>query len=177
MNPPSIAEHHPADGPVPVLEPAGVPLTVWVRTVLVLIALGLVAVFGLAFWINPYDENGQRRTMETHRQLGLPACTFKVVTGVPCPSCGMTTSFALLVRGDLLGSLYANAAGTLLALCGLLFIPWCLVCVWSRRLWIVRSIEWTFMVLVVGFTLLTVVRWVVVVVLALRPGGTGGGGG
>ena len=51
--------------------------------------------------------------METHRQLGLPPCTFKEMTGLPCPSCGMTSSFALLVRGDVMNSLRANAVGTL----------------------------------------------------------------
>jgi hypothetical protein len=35
----------------------------------------------------------------THRQLGLPACEFLTRTGWPCPSCGLTTSFALAAQG------------------------------------------------------------------------------
>jgi len=90
-------------------------------------ALGIVLVFGIARWLNPY-ENGQPRRMETHVQLGLPPCNFRILTGVPCPSCGMTTSFALLVRGDLENSLRANAVGTLLALFCLAVVPWSLIC-------------------------------------------------
>ena len=30
----------------------------------------------------------------THTQLGLPPCGFLVMTGLPCPGCGMTTAFA-----------------------------------------------------------------------------------
>ena len=33
----------------------------------------------------------------THRQLGLPACGWQTNMGLPCPTCGMTTSF--LTRG------------------------------------------------------------------------------
>ena len=33
----------------------------------------------------------------------MPPCNFVLMTGKPCPSCGMTTSFALLVRGDIGG--------------------------------------------------------------------------
>ena len=36
--------------------------------------------------------------------------------GVPCPSCGMTTSFAWAMEGDLLASLIAQPMGMLLAL-------------------------------------------------------------
>ena len=50
--------------------------------------------------------------MATHTQLGMPPCNFVVMTGKPCPACGMTTSFALLVRGDVGASLRANWAGT-----------------------------------------------------------------
>jgi hypothetical protein len=35
----------------------------------------------------------------THEALRLPPCTFFARTGYPCPSCGMTTSFANMARG------------------------------------------------------------------------------
>lgn len=34
--------------------------------------------------------------MGTHRQLGLGGCAMLSTTGVPCPMCGMTTTFAHL---------------------------------------------------------------------------------
>jgi predicted Na+-dependent transporter len=75
-----------------------------------------VGVFAAAAYINPYDEDGTPRTMSTHTQLGLAPCNFVVLTGKPCPACGMTTSFALLVRGDVRASLSANWVGTLTAM-------------------------------------------------------------
>ena len=35
----------------------------------------------------------------THRQLGLGGCTLYSLTGVLCPTCGMTTTFALAIHG------------------------------------------------------------------------------
>lgn len=51
----------------------------------------------------------------THTDMGFPACNFLNTTGIPCPSCGMTTSFAWFVRGNLLASLYVQPAATVLA--------------------------------------------------------------
>jgi hypothetical protein len=138
----------------------------WVRGALLAVVAGLVAVFVTAVRLDPYGEKGAPRRMETHRQLGLPPCTFYDKSGVPCPSCGMTTSFALLVRGDLANSLRANAVGTLLATFCLAVVPWGLASVWCRRPLGVRSVERALMVVV--FTLLTLMllRWGVV--LALR---------
>lgn len=34
----------------------------------------------------------------THQQLGLPPCLFFKLTGIPCPNCGLTTSFAHAAR-------------------------------------------------------------------------------
>lgn len=35
----------------------------------------------------------------THRQLGLPGCSFMARTGMPCPSCGLTTSVSAAAHG------------------------------------------------------------------------------
>jgi len=140
-------------------------LSGWVRGTLVVIALGLVGVFAIALHLDPY-QGGKTWRMETHTQLGLPPCTFKTLTGLPCPSCGMTTSFALLVRGDLWHSIEANWVGTILAVLWMLIIPWSVVsAVWGRP-WLILSIERALTKLVIGFVVLMLLRWCIV--LALR---------
>ena len=135
----------------------------WVRGTLVGIALGLTALFAVAAVINPYRSDGSARRMETHRQLGLPECTFKQVTGLPCPSCGMTTSFALTIRGDLSDAVRANSVGVMLALTLLAAIPWCIVSVLCGRTLFVQSAERALMVIVIGLLSLMLVRWAIVV--------------
>jgi hypothetical protein len=51
----------------------------------------------------------------THRALGLDACAFLRRTGMPCISCGMTTSFAWFARGNLAASFYVQPMGFVLA--------------------------------------------------------------
>src|SRR5262249_23395431 len=139
-------------------------LEAWVRVLLVLMALGLAAVFAVAIYLDPY-RGGQALRMETHRQLGLPECTFKEMTKLPCPSCGMTTSFALVVRGDVWNAVQANVVGALLAGFCMLVLPWSLACVVAGRFLFVRSVERTLTRLVVAFFLLMLLRWVVVLLL------------
>lgn len=139
------------------------PLNLWVRGAMLGIALGLGVVFVIALKLNPYTEDGQPRRMETHRQMGLPPCTFKHMTGLPCPSCGMTTSFSLLMHGDLVNSLRANAVGTLLALGCLAYIPWSVVSVLRKRPLFIVSMERALVFCVVGFLILMLLRWVLVI--------------
>ncbi|MCG3129835.1 MAG: hypothetical protein FLDDKLPJ_00570 [Phycisphaerae bacterium] len=77
---------------------------------LAVIALG-TAVFAVAAFVQP---NPQR--IGTHTQLGFPPCTAMLLTGYPCPSCGMTTAFAWTVRGRIDRAFAAQPAGALLAL-------------------------------------------------------------
>jgi hypothetical protein len=133
----------------------------WVRGALVGMALGLGLVFYTATRLDPY-ENGKPRMMETHTQLGLPPCNFKLITGLPCPSCGMTTSFALLVRGDFKNSLRANAVGTVLAVFCLLFIPWSLTSALRGRSLFLVSLEKAVTWIVIVFMALLLVRWGIV---------------
>ena len=140
-------------------------LRVWVRGSLLVLAAGLLAVFAIAIWLRPYDADGRPFSMETHRQLGLPPCQFYFVTGRPCPSCGMTTSFALLMHGDLKNSLRANAVGTLLACFCLLLIPWCVASVIRKRLFFVRSLERAVTWFAVVFLSLMLIRWLIVLAI------------
>jgi len=143
-----------------------VALTLRVRLGLVAVATGLVLLFAVAVWIDPYGPDGRPRTMGTHQQLGLPECNFMRLTGYPCPSCGMTTSFALLMHGDVVNSLRANAAGTLLALTLLATIPWTIVsAIRARWLW-VRSVEPWILRIVIVVVGLALMRWGLIVGLA-----------
>jgi hypothetical protein len=51
----------------------------------------------------------------SHRKLGLEPCQFERNTGLPCIACGMTTSFAHFVRGQVLASVYVQPMGMALA--------------------------------------------------------------
>jgi hypothetical protein len=132
------------------------------RIALLLIVVGLGTVFTIAVRLDPYEEDGTPRRMETHTQLGLPPCTFYKVTGMPCPACGMTTSFALLAHGDIGGSLQAHPIGTLLALFCLALIPWIVLCAVRGRLYLIRSVERSLTWLLFIFLVLLLGRWGIV---------------
>ncbi|MBX7106100.1 MAG: DUF2752 domain-containing protein [Gemmataceae bacterium] len=133
------------------------------RLLLLLMAAALAGVFVVASRIRPYDASGAPLTMATHTQLGMPECNFVRMFGRPCPTCGMTTSFALLVRGDLAASFRANAAGTMMALGAMGLVLWSAVAAlrgaWPLRKWIEPYIVWG----LIATVLLAVVRWIVVV--------------
>ncbi len=136
-----------------------------VRVLLILIAIGIVSVFIIAVYLNPY-RGGRVWYSETHRQLGLPPCNFKRATGKPCPSCGMSSSFALFVRGDVVNSLEANPVGTLLAAFLAIFVPWSLLAAFTGKVYGVRSLEWILVRAVVIFFLLMFLRWAVLLVFS-----------
>lgn len=133
-----------------------------VRISLLAVAGLLTGVFAVAFWLNPYDADGTPRRMATHTQLGMPPCNFVVLTGRPCPACGMTTSFALLVRGDVAASMQANWSGTLIA------VIWAFTLVWAviggiagRALFIPPGKGETILTVMVGIVLVMMLtRWV-----------------
>lgn len=74
-------------------------------------AVGCAVVLGIAMWLEPNPTG-----MGTHTALGMPSCQFLYQTGLPCPSCGMTTSFAHFVRGNVAASTYAQPMGAVIAL-------------------------------------------------------------
>jgi hypothetical protein len=51
----------------------------------------------------------------SHTELGLARCQFLERTGIPCPSCGMTTSWVWFAHGNIEASFYVQPMGTVLA--------------------------------------------------------------
>jgi hypothetical protein len=170
---PTLLVEEAEDTPWP--RPGRQRLPIWGRLVMLFLAAIWVTVFVIAALLNPYLDDGTPRTMETHTQwpLNLPMCTFKEVTGLPCPSCGMTTSFSLLIHGDVWNSLQANFAGTVLASLGLFYVPWSIACVWKGRFLFIDSVELTLFRLSIVFLILLFGRWGLSLALAFysQPGG------
>lgn len=144
--------------------PATVRISKLARAFLGILAVGFIAVFATAAWLHPYAEDGTPLSMASHTQLGLPPCNMVVMYGKPCPSCGMTTSFSLLVHGDVWNSLKANWVGTLMAAFWMGLIPWGLYGALKGRVPWVKNLE-MFLTLSVGVILvLMVLRWAWVLV-------------
>ncbi len=123
---------------------------------LIAAAVTMVGVMGIARVVKP-DPRGYG----THEQLGLPPCSFRMLTGVACPSCGMTTSFAYVARGELRRAASTNLAGCLLALGTVALAPWCLTSAAAGRALGVRSPDRVVLAAVAVFFALMVANWVV----------------
>ncbi len=82
-----------------------------IRYAAMLLGLGCAMVLGVAIWLTP-DPSG----VGTHQQLGAGRCSLLTQTGLPCPTCGMTTAFAYTVRGHVFSAMWAQPAGFVLAL-------------------------------------------------------------
>ena len=137
-----------------------------VRAMLIGVAVALTGVFAAAFRIDPYDADGNPQSMATHTQLGMPPCNFVTLTGKPWPACGMTTSFALLVRGDVTASARANWVGSVIC------VLWALTLVWAVASGVRGTMlfvpegrgELVFTVTVGALLTLMLARWTVVLI-------------
>jgi hypothetical protein len=79
------------------------------------VALACLSLLLIAVHLTPSPDG-----LGSHQALGLPACGFLLRFGLPCPSCGMTTAFCWMVRGNVAASFYVQPMGAVLAiLCGM----------------------------------------------------------
>lgn len=97
------------------------------------LALGCAGLLVTAAMMEP-DARGYG----THAQLGLPPCGFLLLTGAPCPGCGLTTAFAHAIRGDWMLAADANPFGLLLFALVCACLPLGVLAGWRR--WSVDSV-------------------------------------
>ncbi|MEN9206789.1 MAG: DUF2752 domain-containing protein [Gloeomargarita sp. GMQP_bins_120] len=94
-------------------------------------------------------------------------CPLYHVTGIPCPSCGLTRSFMALARGDILQAVRFHAFGPLLfgaffLLGGHLLLELALnrAMVLPYRQWLARRpVQWGLLGLFLGYYLLRLAIW------------------
>jgi hypothetical protein len=106
------------------------------RWLLVAAAVGLMGLLVLARALEP-DPRGYG----THTQLGLGPCAFATLTGHPCPTCGMTTSWAHFTRGDFGQAWRASPAGCLFAGFAPPLAVWLVLCSWLKKAVGFRSLD------------------------------------
>ncbi len=117
--------------------------------------LTAIAVLVLAGSLTP-DPRGYG----THEALGLAPCSMKQLTGVACPSCGMTTAFSLAAHGRLFDALATQPAGAILAMGCAMIVLACGYAAW-RDTPIERYIAALLRPrLIVGLIGLVVVAWI-----------------
>lgn len=120
------------------------------------LSLLFLAVFAVAMRLDP-DPRG----LGTHQQLGFPPCTILTLFDFPCPTCGMTTSFAHFVRGEWASAARSSTSGLLLACLGTLYLPWAAISLYRKECWRIRQPDLWFFGLLTGWMIVTVLEWLV----------------
>ncbi|QDT45510.1 hypothetical protein Pan241w_56350 [Gimesia alba] len=132
----------------------GHPIGWKLQLLLISWSLFLIAGFSVAIQTKP-DPRG----FGTHQRLGFAPCVIRNQLSIPCPSCGMTTSFSHFVRGQIRQSAQANTSGLVLAIVCLVMIPWSWISVYRKRLWLVSNPEVCLLWLMCGLVMITVAEW------------------
>ena len=87
------------------------------------------ALVAVAAWLTP-DGRG----FGTHTQLTHGPCVFQWFTGLPCPTCGMTTSFAHMARFQVLRAVKVQPAGAVIFAAIVALIPMSVLCIAAGRM-------------------------------------------
>ncbi len=133
------------------------PFPWYLRAILEIMGIGLVVLLIVAATLRPSPSGSG-----THRQLGLPECSFKLLfDGKPCPSCGMTTSWSHLMRGQIISAARANIGGTMLGLLSMVVGPWFIVSGFLGRWWPGIPNEWVSIMIALVIFGVTLTNWIV----------------
>lgn len=124
-------------------------LTLVHRGLLVGGALAIFVVFAIAARLTPNPSG-----MGTHQQLGLPPCSFQFFLSLPCPTCGFTTTWTLIMHGRWWEAVQTNLGGVMLWLLAAFCGVWMFVS-GLRGAWFICRLTSTFFALTLATIALT----------------------
>ncbi len=124
-------------------------LTLVHRGLLVGGAMAIFVLFAIAARLTPNPSG-----LGTHQQLGLPPCSFQFYLSLPCPTCGFTTTWALIMHGRLREAVQTNLGGAMLWLLAAFCGVWMLVS-GLRGAWLIGRLNSTFFVVALSTIALT----------------------
>lgn len=120
---------------------------------------GVLIVLGLAASLTP-DPRG----IGTHEQIPflgghMKPCGFAFATGIPCPSCGYTTTFALAAHGKILEAVKNQPFGFVVFLVACALVPASLVAAIYRVSWSRVTDDWPWIRILVVTVVLWLAAW------------------
>lgn len=130
------------------------------RVILVGVASVLSALLLIAANLTPNPKG-----FGTHQQLGLPPCSFLTWTGIRCPTCGMTTSWSHLLRGEILLSFKKNCGGAMFGILAIALVPACIWGAVQNDTKFTDRLSFITLIALLAVALSTLLNWVAMVVL------------
>jgi hypothetical protein len=94
------------------------------------VAVAAGALLCLARFLQPSPKG-----VGTHVQLGLPPCAFFHFTGIPCPSCGLTTSVAHAARLHFYEAFITQPFGLIVFCAAIFSLPLSICFVYRQTPW------------------------------------------
>jgi Protein of unknown function (DUF2752) len=131
------------------------PIKTGDRFMLIIGAAVIFTLFAAAAMLKP-DSKG----WGTHRQLGLPPCSFMFFCGVPCPTCGFTTTWSHLMNGDVPSAIRTNFAAVLLWLLAAASGSWMLISGCLGRWFLLLPSVYMWAAIVAPIIIVTFVIWI-----------------
>ena len=95
----------------------------------------------------------------THTILGLPPCGMLLVTGKPCPTCGVTTSFVLAAHGRFSDALKNQPFGLVLFALVVAGLVAMLATLAAGRSWGPVLVPWTVTTFILALVIVGLVSW------------------
>lgn len=132
------------------------------RWIAALLFIGSTGVLIVAAYLSP--SHG------LHETIGWPRCGFKLTTGLPCVTCGMTTAFTYAAEGDLISAIRVQPAGAVLAVAtAILSIISGIAMLTSMPLAPLGRAVWRPRVIIIGIVLL-LMAWIYTTAFTLHTG-------